>query len=235
MLPLVGPAPAGWLHSLDRIKRHGRAPTTACLLLLHDPVPSAVGSHPLAVTVSSECDAATTHPSTPTRLAAPCILDHRVSHSNSTVVVNLLCAQSATQADACVSCPLDWRAPLLETLPSPGASFKRIRRRDRPLQPAKSPSWRMRKEHEPWNRGRCGSCHLCFAGLPLGAGIFRRGDEPLPRRPRPSIYHIRLHADNHTFIRTCRLVTHHTLPSFRKPNLHGTCRLDSGAWLRLPQ
>lgn len=46
------------------------------------------------------------------------------------------------------------------------------------------PSWKMRKEHEPWNRGGCGSCHLCFARLPLGAGIFRRGDEPLPRRPQ---------------------------------------------------
>jgi hypothetical protein len=55
----------------------------------------------------------------------------------------------------------------------PGASFKRIRRRDRHRQPAKPQAWRMR-EHEPWNRGSCGSCHLCFARLPLGAGITRR-------------------------------------------------------------
>jgi hypothetical protein len=71
----------------------------------------------------------------------------------------------------------------------------------------------MRKEHEPWNRGGCGSCHLCFARLPLGAGIFRRGDEPLRRRPRPSIITSDSHTGNHTA--SGRAVV-------SKPNLHGT-------------
>ncbi|KAH8762170.1 hypothetical protein F5883DRAFT_561912 [Diaporthe sp. PMI_573] len=71
----------------------------------------------------------------------------------------------------------------------------------------------MRKEHEPWNRGGCGSCHLCFARLPLGAGIFRRGDEPLRRRPRPSIITSDSRTDNHTA--SGRAVV-------SKPNLHGT-------------
>lgn len=137
-LPLAGPAGCARIAS----GRPARGPDDS----LPPPVPSAVGSHPLAATVSNQCNAATTH-----KALGPLHLGHRV----------LLCGMLRICRAPSQPVELTHVSPIAVRLkgtdagdsPSPRRLLQTHQTSRQASTACQVPSWKMRKEHEPWNRG----------------------------------------------------------------------------------